>query len=441
MTLERYSRGAIVLHWAIALLLAFELGMGWHMVTMPEGSAMFAAFQLHKSIGILVLLLSFARLALRFARPAPAPVPAGRSGALLARGVHVLLYVVMIAGPLTGWAAVSTARIVVPTRLFGIVPLPHLPLERVWNGLATAAHAQIAWLGVGLFALHVAGAIRHHLGPAPQDVLGRMMPELPGTRWPELGRSLTVAGIAVVLLLLCFAAPWLGGPRGSAPVQASARTSATAEFAPASSAVPIAEPRAPATTLEVKTGEAKAAGENPSTAVPARWTMLPGGRLAFTVSMNGTPIAGRMVRWSGDILFDPDALEKSRVVVRIPLLSADTGDATRDEMLRGEDFFGLAGGEAVYRSDSIVRTGRDRYRAEGSLTMNGRSRRVPLSFTLRIADDIAMVTGVARLDRLAFGIGRGQWAVADQIAADVAIDFSLKARREASEDDQGRKGR
>ena len=53
MTVTRYARSAIALHWAIAILLLFQLGLGWHMTSMGKGAAMYAAFQFHKSIGIM----------------------------------------------------------------------------------------------------------------------------------------------------------------------------------------------------------------------------------------------------------------------------------------------------------------------------------------------------------------------------------------------------
>lgn len=135
-----------------------------------------------------------------------------------------------------------------------------------------------------------------------------------------------------------------------------------------------------------------------------------------------------MPRWTADIRFDPDALADSRIEVRIPLLP-ETGDASRDTMLRGDDFFGGAGPAATYRASRFVAAGGERYRATGTLTMNGRTRPVPLDFTLGIAGDIATASGTATLDRLAFGIGGGEWASTDQIAGDVAIDFTFRARR------------
>ena len=64
MPATRYSYTAITLHWLIALLLAFQIALGWALEgnNSPE---LFARYQLHKSIGITILLLSLARLAIR----------------------------------------------------------------------------------------------------------------------------------------------------------------------------------------------------------------------------------------------------------------------------------------------------------------------------------------------------------------------------------------
>jgi hypothetical protein len=96
----------------------FQLGLGWHMTSMPRSAVMFDAFQFHKSIGIAVLLLSLLRVAVRLALPRPAPVGGARWETLLASGVHGLLYFIMIGGPLTGWALVSTAPVAMATLLF-----------------------------------------------------------------------------------------------------------------------------------------------------------------------------------------------------------------------------------------------------------------------------------------------------------------------------------
>ena len=70
MQAQRYSYTAITLHWLLALLLAFQIALGQTL----EGSntpELFTRYQLHKSVGITILLLSLARLAVRLATPRP----------------------------------------------------------------------------------------------------------------------------------------------------------------------------------------------------------------------------------------------------------------------------------------------------------------------------------------------------------------------------------
>ena len=69
----RYHSAAIALHWVIAMLLVYQFTLGLRLDD-ATGPTKFTAFQLHKSIGITVLLLSLLRLALRIALPRPAEV-------------------------------------------------------------------------------------------------------------------------------------------------------------------------------------------------------------------------------------------------------------------------------------------------------------------------------------------------------------------------------
>ncbi|HKY83060.1 MAG TPA: cytochrome b, partial [Sphingobium sp.] len=190
--MRRYSLIAIFLHWAIAALLAFQISVGWALE--DRGARAFSLYQLHKSIGISILVLTLFRLAARYAKPRPEAVEGGWQG-LLARSVHGGLYGFMLAAPLTGWALVSTARVKVPTLLFGVVPLPHLPLPASAHDLAEGAHGLLAWIGIALVLLHVAGALRHHV-LLRDGLLWRMMP----ARSPALLAllpALVLAGVGI----------------------------------------------------------------------------------------------------------------------------------------------------------------------------------------------------------------------------------------------------
>jgi cytochrome b561 len=177
----RYTRLAIALHWAIAAAILAQLALGLWMVQAikhpAERMTAFQAYQWHKSLGLVILLLSLARLGWRIAHPAPAfPASMPHWEQAAARGVHWLLYGLTIALPLLGWALVSASPLKIPTVVFGLIEWPHLP------GLAAAAepalklaHRTGAYLAIALLVLHVAAALKHQIIDR-DGVLRRMLP-------------------------------------------------------------------------------------------------------------------------------------------------------------------------------------------------------------------------------------------------------------------------
>ncbi len=168
---ERYSTAAIGLHWLIAALLIGNIGLAWWFNTL-HGAAAAAPVALHRSIGITVLLLSLARLALRLAAPPP-PLPTSlpRWERWASKATHGLFYVVMIGLPLTGWAMVSVGPRLVqhPMSLYNLVPWPAIgPLTQVpaaqvhaTHEAFEAAHGLVGKLAYGLIVLHVGAALKH----------------------------------------------------------------------------------------------------------------------------------------------------------------------------------------------------------------------------------------------------------------------------------------
>ena len=149
-----------------------------------EPMRLFQIYQLHKSIGITVLLAAFLRLAWRLShRPPnlPEAMPAVEKTA--AAGGHLLLYAFMFALPFTGWALVSASVLSIPTVLYGILPWPDLPLLPALDDKASAeavlklVHAYGAYALIALVAVHSAAALRHHF-VIRDDVLSRMIPHL-----------------------------------------------------------------------------------------------------------------------------------------------------------------------------------------------------------------------------------------------------------------------
>lgn len=417
MPTQRYSYAAITLHWLIALLLAFQIALGWALEgnNSPE---LFARYQLHKSIGISILLLSLARLVIRLfvSRPPASDGPAWTRA--LASTVHGLFYLVMILGPITGWLLVSTARVQVPTLLFGLIPLPHLPVGGGWHEPAESIHGAMAWLAIGLFALHIAGALRH------QWLLGK--PELQRMIPFARGKALGVAIGALALVGAAFVAGQTVYPERARPAADKASTPEVVT-APTPAIAPVTKGEEP-TPIDATAGETEDAIQP-----LADWTVASGGRLGFTARWNGDAVDGRFGRWRAAIRFSPDELAKSQIRVTVDLASADTGDGQRDDSLKSSDFFDVGGHpSAVFTARDIRHLGGDKYEARGTLDLRGASKPATLRFALRIDGDKARVTGTARIDRTAFGVGQGEWAATDAIAASVDVAFSFTATRPAS---------
>jgi cytochrome b561/polyisoprenoid-binding protein YceI len=443
MTSERYSRTAMFLHWAIALALAFQLALGWRLEDMARGPGLFSAYQLHKSVGITILLLTVARVAIRFLHPRPALPEGARWTQRLASSVHALLYLVMIGGPLTGWAIVSTAKIKVPTLIFGVLPWPHLPLPSSVLDSAELLHEWIAILGIGLFVLHVAGALRHQFIKG-EPILSRMIP------FARTGAG-AMAVVALAGMFAAHAAGWQW------PFAAPPQTVEAAVVAPTSPALIAVDPKVPAAENAVEAPKDPALEKpvppilpilpaEPSTKLDAEatkpepakgepvplsdWTIAPGGQLRFTASWAAIPVEGRFGSWGGTIRFSPDALDQTNIRITVDLSSANTADSQRDSAIKGSDFFNVAvHPQAVFTATRARALGGNRYTADGTLSLHGVSRPVTLNFTLKIEGKTARVSGTTRLDRTRFGVGSGEYAATDQIGAAVAVNFSFVAGR------------
>ncbi len=415
----RYSTLAIVLHWLIAAAILLQIVLASRM----EGRTpqAFAVTQLHKSIGITILLLSLARLAWRLMNP-PAPLPAAmkRWEKVLSEVVHVGLYVIMIGMPLTGWLMVSASKTAIPTLLYGLVHWPNLPgIAELAPAAKAGAHkvgevghgllAKLVWV---LLALHVAGAFKHQLLGKDEPVLGRMAPGAVAGRWLE-PRLFLIAAAALAVIVLGL---WVQPPLPAA--------------APLPPPAPIAE--APSEPAPAPSAAAQTAAPPPAADTgPVAWKVQAGSTLAFATTWGGQPVEGRFDKWQADVLFSPDALDRSKVTVSIDIGSVRTGDDQRDASLPSGDWFDTANHpKATFVATKFQKTGPDAFVAHGTLDLRGVKKPLDLPFRLKITGDTAKVTGSASLDRLAFGVGQGEWQATDSIPAKVAVRVQLTARRD-----------
>ncbi len=409
---QRYNLAAIILHWTIAALLAFQISVGWALEDL--GAHGFAMFQLHKSVGILILALTVLRIVVRYWKPRPPKLEHGWQGTL-ASAVHVGLYVFMLGAPLTGWALVSTSKVKVPTLIFGVVPLPHLPLPQSVHGLAENGHGLLAWIGIALFVLHVAGALRHHVLMS-DGLIWRMVP----------GRS-TAALIGLPALILVGTAVGkaiLPAPQAETPPPAANRADyvAEADDMPAN----VSEP-ADATQPEATNAAAPAKEEQPA-GPPPTWTVQPGGKIGFSVRNDSDLISGSFSKWTAAIAMDPDHPESADIKVTIDMASASVSDAYKDGMLPGDEFFGVAAHPtAIFTATGAEKTGANSYTAKGRLTLKGASKPQTIRFTLAGDGTTRKVSGTATVARASFDVGNGDSSKG--LAPQVGVTFSFTAKK------------
>ena len=173
---DRYSRGAIWFHWAIAVLVIVNLLIGLFHESLLDGVK--AAMPLHQAIGITVLVLTLGRIAWRLGHRPPA-LPATMTGGarFAAHLTHFGLYVLLLAMPLTGWIQVSGAKTPHPFSWFGLFEVPLLPVARAAGRAAHESHEVLGWVMLLLVLIHVAAALRHHF-LLRDSVLARIVPGL-----------------------------------------------------------------------------------------------------------------------------------------------------------------------------------------------------------------------------------------------------------------------
>ena len=154
-----YTRTARWLHWSMAAMILAMLFIGVAMVTSLELRPWL--LDIHRPLGLLVLLLALGRLRHR-RRNAPPTLPGDlpRLQARIAGASHVALYALMFAMPVLGWAMSSAGGYVVSLPLGGHMP-PLAPQDPTLYSLLRSAHGLLGHAFFALVLAHVAGALHH----------------------------------------------------------------------------------------------------------------------------------------------------------------------------------------------------------------------------------------------------------------------------------------
>jgi cytochrome b561 len=374
-----YTAAAKTLHWLIAALVVTLVALGLYMTRgVQDLTLRFELYQLHKSLGVTVLMLMALRLVWRFIAVSPS-LPGDMPGweRSAAHGTHILLYMLLFAMPLSGWAMVSAAAppFNFPTVLFKTVPWPHIPFieqmsaetkKTVESALKTM-HSALGWALAALIILHVAAALRH--GFILKDgVMSRMVP-----RFLKASR---VTVLPLVVMLVSIAVSF------------------------------------PAAAQEWALNKAKS-------------------KLTFQVQAAGQTISGQFQQFETEIRFNRNHLDLAEIAARIDINTVTTGQAQVDDALRGAEWFDAQTYPAAGFRAVAVKPGKGdgTYFMEGQISIKGKTHPVTIPFSLSVDQGEATASGETSISRKDFGIGPAGPVSGMTIGDEVKVKLDLIATR------------
>jgi polyisoprenoid-binding protein YceI len=148
-------------------------------------------------------------------------------------------------------------------------------------------------------------------------------------------------------------------------------------------------------------------------------------KLEFVGVQAGAEFKGVFHKFTAAVDFAPEALADSHIDVQIDMNSVDSLDKDRDTTIRGKDIFDVAHNPAAHYVTKTISKTAAGYAAVGALTLRGVTKDVPIEFQFVSAAPGAKLTGTAKLNRLDFGVGQGDWKSTETIGNAVKINFSL----------------
>ena len=332
-------------------------------------SLKFKVYGLHKSFGILVLILAGLRLSWRLFTPPPEILKDKMKDweINLAKVIHACLYFGMFLMPLTGWLMSSAKNF--PVSVFGLFTLPNIsPPSEQRAELFEEVHELLGYTLIFIISLHVLGALKHHF-VNKDTTLRRMLP----------------FGLYALLTLGLISSP--------------AKAEDTTSFTP-------------------------------------NWHVIKDqSHIKFISKQMGAEFEGRFNDFNASILFDPESLDTSKVLVSVPVTSADTQSKDRDEKIQSSEWFDAKTYPvASFYADTFEKTGETEYLANGILQIKDVSKAFSLPFTLTIEGSKAVMNSTVSLQRLDWNMGMGEWTDTSFVGNEVKLDIQVTANAAAQQE-------
>lgn len=175
--MEKYHISSRVFHWLMAAIIIPLLIAGIYMVEFLPKDASYrgTVYNLHKSFGVIALLLVFPRIINRFLRKVPAlPQSMPKWQVIASHIAHYKLYILMLLMPISGYLMSNSYGY--PVKLFGL-PLPFLADKNYENAAFFAScHKYLGYAFIAIVTIHIVAVIKHRFFDKKEhDVLGRMV--------------------------------------------------------------------------------------------------------------------------------------------------------------------------------------------------------------------------------------------------------------------------
>ena len=166
-----------------------------------------------------------------------------------------------------------------------------------------------------------------------------------------------------------------------------------------------------------------------------RWVAHPDTSIVgFTATQEGAEFDGQFDRFSVSLELLPtdNSIGLLQINAGIQLGSVNTHYKDRDEYLLQQDWFYVdMWPEAVFSSNTIRQLGDNRFVADGILSLKGISKDIEIDLELILEEngERGRLTGNAKLKRLDFAVGQGEWATTEWVGDEVNVKFDLRILR------------
>ena len=383
----QYNPTAKILHWLVAGMIVLQFVLAKLADLAPSNLRELALLANHKSVGITILAVAVVRIIWRFRNKPPAlPASMPKWQATASHVSHWSLYALLFAIPITGWLMSSASAYSVSW--FNLFQLPDFvapnpELKEIFE----ETHETLAKLLAVIASVHIIAAFKHAV-VNKDDILSRMVSSV---------------SVALFVIVAAFGAAWLGNV-GKSSSSATDTSPAVTTDGGAGVDAPVMSSDLPAWQVDYETSYVRFIGDQA-----------------------GAEFEGVWESWSADMRFDADELGSSVFDVAVDTASGNTQDADRDGTLTDPEWFDSINFPEAYFRASDFSASEDGYVASGQLIIKGLASPAQLLFTVAADGDKRVLTGTAQLDRLALGVGTGEWEDTEWVGKDVRVEVRVEA--------------